>query len=137
MTAAEEASGERLLKRPSEDEWSVFEVLAHLVDVDYFYLAQAQGIHRGPDYTFVPFDDERWKAEHVNVREEPFAKLLGDLEVSHKTVVDALARISDAELLRTGKRADGSSLTVRDVFERVPRHDENHTRQIQEILAVV
>jgi uncharacterized damage-inducible protein DinB len=137
MSAAEEASGERLVKRPSEGEWSVLEILAHLVDVDYHYLAQAQGIHKGPDYTFVRFDDDRWKAEHANVREEPFARLLGELETSHKTVLDALSRISDAELRRTGKRPDGSPLTVRDVFERMPAHDENHTKQIREILAVV
>src|SRR5664279_4137001 len=126
MAAAEEASGERLVKRPSEDEWSVLEILAHLVDVDYHYLAQAQGLHRGPDYTFVGFDEARWKTEHANVRQEPFAKLLGELETSHKTVLEALSRISDAELRRTGKRPDGSPLMVREVFDRMLLHDENH-----------
>jgi hypothetical protein len=137
MSAAEGASGERLFKRPAEDEWSVLEVLAHLIDVDYHYLGQAQAIHKGRDHLFVRFDDARWKAEHASITLADLARILGDLEKSHAAVVDGLSRISDAELNRTGRRDDGTPYTVRQVFERFPQHDENHTKQIQEILAAV
>jgi len=137
MSAAEGASGERLVRRPSADEWSVLEVLAHLIDVDYHYLAQAEAIHRGRDHLFVRFDDARWKAEHGSIGAASLAKILGELEKSHGAVVEGLSRISDAELNRTGRRDDGTPYTVRQVFERFPRHDENHTRQIRDILAAV
>src|SRR3954452_10351565 len=65
IAAAEGVPAARLVARPSDDAWSVVEVLAHLIDVDYHYLSQAVAIRDGKDHLFVGFDDARWKAEHA------------------------------------------------------------------------
>ena len=137
MTAAEGAPTARLIARPAEGEWSVIEVLAHLIDVDYHYLGQAMAIRDGTDHLYVGFDDARWKAEHPDDRERSLAEILGSLEKSHTAVLENVVLQTLPLLDREGRHATRGVYTVRDVFERIPVHDENHARQILEILAVV
>jgi DinB superfamily len=44
-------------------EWSVVEILSHLVDVDRHWLREALAIRDDSDHVFVHFDDERWKED--------------------------------------------------------------------------
>ncbi len=44
--------------RPEPREWSILEVLAHMIDVDYFYLGQAMAMKDHEAYLFQYFDDD-------------------------------------------------------------------------------
>jgi uncharacterized damage-inducible protein DinB len=118
---------------PPNGDWSIIEVLAHLVDVDVHWLAQAQAIHRDPAHLFIHFDDERWKREHPEVRLTPHLELVQRLAASHRTVVDTLAALTPQDLARPGRHPRGIPYTVRDVFLRYPAHDQGHTAQIEAI----
>lgn len=125
---------ERLFaERPGENEWSVLEVVAHLIHVDYHWLAQAQSMRDNAGYLFVPFDDAKWKAEHSDIRQRPFQQVLKDVERSHTDVLSALSVMTEEELDRPGRHPRGTPYCVRSVFERYPPHDENHLAQIRVI----
>ena len=123
--------------RPAAGEWCVLEVLAHLVDCDYHYAAEATAMSDGPNHMLVYFDDNAWKAEHGNIRETAFAEILASLAASHEYVLGLLASMSEADLDLPGLHPHGIPYTVRNVFLRWPQHEENHTRQIEEILAAI
>jgi hypothetical protein len=122
-----------LRSRPADDEWSIIEVLAHLIDVDAHWLGQALAIRDDPEHTFVHFDDERWKSEHPNVWEQPIEDVEMKLNDSHARVIGSLSRMTDDELERLGKHPRGIPYKVRDVFSRYPAHDLNHAEQIKSI----
>ena len=124
-----------LRTRPADDAWSVIEVLAHLVAVDEHWLGEALAIRANPAHTFIPFDDDRWKATHRQVRERPLAEILDDLDRSHTAVRRALAQLSPADLARAGRHPRGTPYTVRAVFERYLAHDRAHAEQIAAIRA--
>jgi uncharacterized damage-inducible protein DinB len=137
LAAAGGVQHDRAAKRPDENSWSVLEVLAHLIDVDYHWLREAVAMRDEPGHLFIPFDDERWKAEHANIRETPVSEILDRLSNSHAAVTKTFAAMSDEELDRPGRHPSGRPCSARDVFQRFPRHDENHERQIREILAAL
>ena len=137
LAAAYGVTHERAVMRPSEGEWSVLEVFAHFVDCDYHYALQALAMRDNPNHMLVHFDDVVWKAEHADIRDTPFANIVARLHESHESVLYHLASMSDDDLDSPGLHPRGIPYSVRQVFLRYPQHDENHTRQIQEILAAI
>ena len=109
-------------------------MLAHLIDTDYHWLSQALAIRDKPGHLFVHFDDERWKTEHPDVRQWARTDVLERLGTSHAEVIGRLSAMTAAELNRSGVHPRGAPYTARDVFQRYPPHDENHERQILELL---
>jgi uncharacterized damage-inducible protein DinB len=134
MKAALDVPAYLRTKRPGTEEWSVLEVVAHMADVDDHWLKQALLIRNDPDHLFVPFDDARWKADHPSILDTPWLNMIRTVEASHHAVLAALSRMTDGELAGPGRHPRGIPYTVRDVFLRYPTHDENHTRQVREIL---
>ncbi len=128
---------ESVRTRPGEGDWSIIEVLAHLIDVDRHYLAQALAIRDNPGHLFVHFDDESWKTEHPDVEDWPLAEVLGALESSFQEVMESLASLDDEDLQRVGRHPRGIPYKVRDVFLRWPTHDRNHTQQIRAVRAAL
>jgi hypothetical protein len=128
---------ERAVMRPADGEWSVLEVLAHLIDCDYHYAAEAIAMRDGPNHMLVHFDDDAWKADNPGIRATPLAEILASLAASHEHVLSLLASMSDADLDLPGLHPRGIPYSVRNVFLRWPQHEENHTRQIEQILAAI
>ncbi len=91
------------------------------------------GHPQGPSHVFAHFDDERWKAENLTVREIPLPDVLDDVAASHREVTDTLSRLSEEDLERTGLHPRRGRYSVRDVFRRFATHDRNHAEQIESI----
>jgi uncharacterized damage-inducible protein DinB len=125
----------QLRQRPADGDWSIIEVLAHLVDVDAHWLVQAEAIRGDATHLFAHVDDERWKREHPEIRHIPYPELAERLAASHRAVVETLAALTPADLARPGRHPRSIPYTVRDVFRRYPAHDQNHTIQIEAIRA--
>jgi uncharacterized damage-inducible protein DinB len=121
--------------RPGPDEWSVIEVLAHMIDVDDFYLEQALLLRDAPGSLFSYFDDDAWKRIHPSPGEFELSDVLKRLVASHARVLEAAGALSEEELARPGKHPRAIPYTVKDVLLRFPAHDNNHRRQIAEIRA--
>jgi uncharacterized damage-inducible protein DinB len=124
-------------RRPAPGEWSIIEVIAHMIDVDDYYLGQALLLRGQPGAAFNYFDDEAWKRAHPGPDEFVLADLLRDLAASHQRVLDGAEELSDEELTRPGIHPRGIPYTVRDVLLRFPAHDDNHTQQIAGIRATL
>ena len=121
--------------RPADGGWSAIEVLAHMIDVDDYYLGQAMLLRDQPNAVFNYFDDDAWKAAHPAPDEFALRDVLDQLTASHQRVLEATFRLTKKELGRPGLQPRGIPYTVADVFLRLPTHDDNHRQQLDEILA--
>jgi uncharacterized damage-inducible protein DinB len=137
LHAASGVDAKRAVLRPAEGEWSVLEILAHLVDVDYHWATQALAMRDNPRHMFVGFDDAVWKQEHADIRETPLSDVLALLAESHEAVLFHLTSMSDDDLDAPALHPRGMPYSVRDVFLRYPPHDEAHARQIAGIIAAI
>ncbi|HLF78954.1 MAG TPA: DinB family protein, partial [Dehalococcoidia bacterium] len=108
-----------------------------MIDVDRFYLGEAIAMRDQDDHLFTYFDDEQWKRDHPDVRLTSLADVLLAMQISHAQVLKVLAAMSEVALSRPGRHPRGIPYAVRDVFLRLPAHDQNHELQIEAILALL
>ena len=106
-----------------------------MIDVDHFYLGQALLMKDQENHRFAHFDDDNWKSQHPDIPTASLEEIIALLENSQATVLETLSTLTEVELARPGQHPRGIPYTVRDVFLRLPPHDENHREQILAILA--
>jgi len=137
LAAMEGIDEGKLRTRPGPGEWCVIEVLAHMVDVDNEYLAQALKTVEEPGRQFTYFDDVTWKAEHQDLHLLHLEDVLRDLARSHERVVAMARRLSQEALDSPARHPRGIPYTTGDILLRLATHDRNHTAQIIAMLAAV
>jgi uncharacterized damage-inducible protein DinB len=120
-------------RRPDPNEWSIIEVLAHMVAVDESYLGQAVSVTQSPGTAFTYFDDDAWKMAHPGPDEFVLSQVLAELSASHQRVLATAAALNEDELAIVCIHPRGIPYTVRDILARLPTHDQNHQRQIEQL----
>ena len=115
--------------------WAALEVLAHIADVDRYYLSQARAIRDDPGHAFVYFDDEAWKRDNADaIDRDPHSVRLA-LAFAHEEVVRWAGALTPEELDRAGGHPRRDSITVRAMLERIANHDRNHAEQVRSALS--
>jgi predicted enzyme related to lactoylglutathione lyase len=128
---------QRLRVAAGEDEWSVMQVLGHLVEMIPYWLGHCQVLiaagemlvfGRGPDAP------ERQAGVERGVTGEP-ERLLKLLEEEVQTAARAIRDMSTTERNQKGLNIRQGEMTVADIVERfIVAHAEDHLAQIQTTL---
>ena len=141
LTACQDVSDGDLHRRPAEasagsargGEWAIIELLAHLPDVDRYYLSQAQKIRDVPGHTFVYFDEEAWARENADALERDAHAIKLAMAAAHEGVVRWARSLTPEELERQGGHPRRGSISVREMLQRIANHDRAHTEQVRAI----
>ena len=134
LTACQDVSDADLHRRPDEaGRWAIIELLAHLPDVDRYYLSQAQALRDVPGHSFVYFDEEAWAREHADAIEQEAKGVKLAMALAHEEVVRWTRSLTPEELDRAGGHPERESISVREMIQRIANHDRNHTEQIRAI----
>jgi hypothetical protein len=124
------------LRRPeSEGRWSIADVIAHLGDLELVYAVRIRSMLAGAGEALQALPQNAW-IEHVHERvhgREPVAELLEQFWFHRRMNLGLLERLSEDELARSGSHPDYGTITIRDAFERIRRHDAKHLAQIERI----
>jgi uncharacterized damage-inducible protein DinB len=127
------ASDAELRQRPSDGEWALIELLAHIPDVDRYYLSEARAIRDEPGHMFVYFDEEAWARENADAIRREARAVRFAMAWAHKEVVRWAESLTPDELDRAGGHPRTGSITVRQMLERIANHDRNHAEQVRSI----
>lgn len=122
------------LKRPErEGKWSVADVIAHLSDLELVYAVRIRTILAGAggDAPLPVLAQDHW-VERVH-RREPLSELLEQFSFHRRMNLTLAERLSEEELSRSGVHPDYGTITIRDAYGRIERHDEKHLAQIERI----
>ncbi|MCH7837046.1 MAG: DinB family protein [Chloroflexi bacterium] len=133
LTACQDVSDDDLRRRPDEAGWAIIELLAHLPDVDRYYLSQAQALRDVPGHSFVYFDEEAWAREHADAIEQEAKGVKLAMALAHEEVVRWTRSLTPEELDRAGGHPERESISVREMIQRIANHDRSHTEQIRAI----
>lgn len=125
------------LRRPErEGKWSVADVIAHLGDLELVYAVRIRAILSGAaGATLQALPQDAW-IENVH-RRESVAELLEQLWFHRRMNLALAARLDDEELARSGNHPDYGTISIRDAFGRIERHDAKHLAQIERIKAAL
>jgi uncharacterized damage-inducible protein DinB len=132
LTACQNVSDEDLRRRP-DGGWAIIELLAHLPDVDRYYLSEAQNLRDVPGHTFVYFDEDGWARDNADAIDRDPRAVRRSMAVAHDEVVRWTRALTPEELDRAGGHPRRGSITVREMIERIANHDRTHTKELSAI----
>ena len=141
LTACQDVSDADLRRRPPtstgsarrDGGWAIIELLAHLPDVDRYYLSQAKALRDVPGHSFVYFDEEAWAREHADAIEQDATSVKLAMAIAHEELVRWTRSLTPEELDRAGGHPRDESISVREMIQRIANHDRSHTEQVRAI----
>ncbi len=118
-------------------EWSVMDLLAHLIGWDYTYPGAVDELLLGERPSFYAQYDEDWATYNRYLVRQYFrpdwAELLGAVNESHQKLLDYLQTLPEDEFNKDhGVHEAGKPLTIARLLKGEVKDNEEHYRQIRE-----
>jgi len=125
-----------LARRPAPRQWSVTEVLGHLLDAELtlgFRIRKAAAEPGGP---LVAWDQEKW-TERLRHRRADARRVLAAYAALRAANVELARRLAPAQRRLRGRHPEYGPLSVNQMLEHFAEHDLNHLAQIRAVLRIV
>jgi len=122
--------------RPEPNEWSVWEVLEHVADVDGLYSMRIGQILAG-ETELKANDPADWEAARSAAAKGGLAGVLQRFYAARVEVLRAVSELGPADMEKSGKHPIRGPMTIRQLIESVIRHDLDHAEQVAKTRAVV
>lgn len=124
---------EQMRRRPSPDEWSVVEILAHLPASERRIRQQAGAVCRseGSEITFLS-EAERQEAA-ARGTELPPPAIIHDLVAARRETVQFLEGLKPDEFAKRGRHHQFGEMTVDLILGAISFHEREHAEQIERL----
>jgi uncharacterized damage-inducible protein DinB len=122
---------EKLTSRFAENEWTVKEILVHIVDDERIYAYRALRFARG-DKTELPGFEQDDYVPFSNANERTLANIFEEYEAVRMATITLFKNLDDAALQRSGI-ANGNIMSVRAAAYHIAGHELHHLNSILEI----
>lgn len=120
--------------RSAADEWSIREILAHLVDDEMYVMRTRMELIIKEDEPYLtPHDEKPWAVTR-NTSRDALEELLADFEVQRAASLGILRMLRESDWARTGVQPEYGTFTAEMWLGRWVDHDTMHLRQIEETL---
>ncbi|MEX2356072.1 MAG: DinB family protein [Thermaerobacterales bacterium] len=119
--------------KPSPDQWSVLEVVAHLGDCETnYYGPLLERLAAGEQPAEGGYDPAAIAVDKAFNRMDP-DQALEHFEHKRKALAAYLSQVPDQAWQRQWKRSDGSTVTMLGMLRQIAGHDAGHLGQIQRV----
>jgi DinB superfamily len=125
--------GARLRRRPQPREWSVVEILAHLLDGEVALGFRIRKVAAEPGAAIAAWDQEQWTPGLRHRRADPGTALAAFTALRADTVA-LVRRLAPAQRRAPGKHPEYGPLDINQMLHHWAEHDLLHLEQIQTTL---
>ena len=116
--------------RPAPGEWSILEVLGHLIEAEQRGFAGRIRLILAQDgRTLERWDQEQVARDRRDWERDP-TMLLGEFVRLREVSLQLVERLGDADLAKRGEHPTVGTLTVNDILHEWVHHDRNHIAQM-------
>ncbi len=135
VTAATLAIDDAILRRkPSPDEWSAKEIVAHMLETDRLFYQRATVILESQGTPPLPRPAPPWKLhEGKGYETMPITAILDRLRDARQLTLDLLTGLQPADWSRTGVN-QGAATSLIDLGTWLANHDRGHLAQIKKLV---
>ena len=120
--------------RTAPDEWSIREILAHLVDDEMYVMRlRVERIVKEDQPHLAPHDEKRWYATR-NTTRDALNQLLADFRIQREASLAMLHMLRDEDWARTGTQPEYGTFTAEEWLDHWAEHDTVHLEQIEQNL---
>src|SRR5437660_1035934 len=118
--------------RPTQDEWSIREILAHLVDDEMYVMrTRLERMIKEDRPSLAPHDEKRWYASR-NTTRDTLAELLSDFAVQRAASLGIIKMLRESDWVRGGYQPEYGLFTAQEWLAHWVAHDSTHLRQIED-----
>ena len=119
---------------PVPDEWTVAELMAHIAEIQYFWMEKAVLITKesDPNITRSDVENDRRAAAVVDRAGDSLEEHIWSLAAANESAVATTGEISLGDLTTLGHRGENNPITVEGVVRFLATHMEEHAHQIIE-----
>jgi len=119
---------------PAPGEWTVAQLLAHIAEIQYFWMEKAVLITQedDPNITRSDVENDRRAAAVEDHAGDSLDELVRGLAAANDSAVAATGNISSEELAILGHRGENNPITVEGVVQFLAQHVEDHALQVSE-----
>lgn len=121
--------------RFSTDEWSVREILAHLLDDEMFVMrTRLERMMKEDNPQLTSHDEKKWYSQRNTARDE-LIQLLSDFAIQRRASLNMFSLLRASEWSRTAYHPEYGQFTAEQWLEHWVAHDITHIQQIERNLA--
>jgi len=131
--AVSRARGNRLRRRPAPREWSVVEVLAHLLDGEVALGFRIRKLAAEPGAAIAPWDQEKWTPGLRHRRGDP-RTILAAFTALRADTIALVRRLTPAQRRAAGRHPEYGRLRIDQLLHHWAEHDLIHLEQIRATL---
>ncbi|MCI0903081.1 MAG: DinB family protein [Chloroflexi bacterium] len=119
---------------PAPDEWTVAQLLAHIAEIEYFWMEKAVLITKetDPNITRSDVENDRRTAAIVDHAGDSLSDLIQGLTAANESAIATTGEIPPGDLATLGHRGENNPITVEGVVHFLASHMEEHASQIRE-----
>lgn len=119
---------------PAPDEWTVAQLLAHIAEIEYFWMEKAVLITKedDPNITRSDVENDRRTAAVVDHAGDSLNELIRGLAAASDAAVAAVGNIAPDDLAILGHRGENNPISVEGVIQSLAGHVTEHANQITE-----
>ena len=134
MDAVDGIAEPEIRKVPAPDEWTVAQLMAHIAEIQYFWMEKAVLITQedDPNITRSDVENGRGGGGGGGGPGDALDELVRGLAAANESAIDATGRIAPGDLGILGHRGDNNPITVEGVIRYLTTHVEEHATQITE-----
>jgi hypothetical protein len=129
-------AGDQLRDRPAPGEWSVLELLGHLVDAEVASAARLRWVLAEDEPPLPGYDQDLWVERQRHNEGDPEA-LLATLKVLRRSNLDLWKSASDEERARVGLHAERGPESFDLIFRLAAGHGLLHMDQMRRTLSAL
>jgi uncharacterized damage-inducible protein DinB len=125
--AASGLSPEHEAARPGPGDWSVAELVAHLLDSDLVLADRMKRVIAEENPTLLAFDENAWLAR-LGSHEMPVEEAINLFAANRQWMTRVLRRCGDEDFARAGLHTETGRMTLAEVVSRAVAHLDHHLR---------
>jgi hypothetical protein len=125
LTAAELAS------RPGPGDWSIAQVVIHLMDSDLVGADRMKRVIAEENPTLLAYDENKW-AKHLFYEEQSLETAVTIFDLNRRQMAAILRRLDDAAFARSGRHTERGVETLAQLVNDYAEHLDHHLRFVYE-----
>ncbi len=134
MNAIDGIAEAEIRQVPAPGEWTVAQLLAHIAEIQYFWMEKAVLITQedDPNITRSDVENDRRAAAVEDHAGDSLDMLIKSLAAANESAVTATGEIDPKKLAILGHRGENNPITVEGVVQFLALHVEEHAHQVSE-----
>lgn len=128
-----ELPGEDLIKTYGPGKWNIRQILIHLTDAEAVLLERIKRTIANPGQTIMAFDQDKW-AKELEYEHFPMTLAAALFAANRDTIIYLAERFYLEKGENTYQHSEAGERSLKDEFDKVLWHCEDHIKQIEKAL---